>query len=530
MDHQKVEQYDVIVVGGGIAGVVAATYLSRSGYQVLLLEKQNKCGGLVNTFVHNGFTFDGGVRATENSGVLLPMLKDLGVDLDLVRNKISLGVEDQIIKILTESDVETYQNFLTSLYPEAKEDIAKIIIEIRKIMHYMEIQYGIDNPVFMDLQDKDYLINTIMPWATRFFITVPKINKIKGSANEYLKKFTDNQSLLDIISQHFFQETPAFFALSYLKIYLDYYYPRGGTAKLIDALLDIFQAHHGEVRTKTTVVQLNPAGKQLVDQKGTTYQYQKLIWAADQKTLYDIIDEGQLGKEKVIKAVREQRKRLSGLAGNDSVLTLFLETELPPDYFSDIATEHVFYTANKVGQSKAGELPLFKSQAQIKDWLDKYLSLTTYEISIPALRDTEMAPEGKTGLIVSVLFDYQLIQQIEHQNWYEELKDFCTRKMIQVLDTAIYPGLEASVTHSFVSTPLTFERMFGNYQGAITGWSFTNAWMPSESRMLKIANSVKTLVPDIYQAGQWTYSPSGFPISILTGKMAADAVGKKLKK
>jgi hypothetical protein len=48
----------------------------------------------VNTFVHNGFTFEGGVRATENSGVLLPMLKVLGIVLDLVRNKISLGVED----------------------------------------------------------------------------------------------------------------------------------------------------------------------------------------------------------------------------------------------------------------------------------------------------------------------------------------------------------------------------------------------------------------------------------------------------
>jgi phytoene dehydrogenase-like protein len=236
-----------------------------------------------------------------------------------------------------------------------------------------------------------------------------------------------------------------------------------------------------------------------------------------------------LAKGKVIKAVRDQRKRLAGLAGNDSVLTLFLETDLPPNYFGDITTEHIFYTADKVGQSKAGEIPLEKTQEEIKKWLDKYFSLTTYEISIPALRDPEMAPAGKTGLIVSVLFDYRLIRHIKDQDWYAELKEFCTRKMIEVLDTAIYPGLEASITHSFVSTPLTFERMFGNYQGAITGWSFTNSWMPSESRMLKIANSVNTLVPDVYQAGQWTYSPSGFPISILTGKMAAYAVSKKLK-
>ena len=31
-----------------------------------------------------------------------------------------------------------------------------------------------------------------------------------------------------------------------------------------------------------------------------------------------------------------------------------------------------------------------------------------------------------------------------------------------------------------------------------------------------------------YQAGQWTYSPSGLPIAILTGKLAADQVTKEL--
>ena len=45
-----------------------------------------------------------------------------------------------------------------------------------------------------------------------------------------------------------------------------------------------------------------------------------------------------------------------------------------------------------------------------------------------------------------------------------------------------------------------------------------------------IAQSIKTPIPHVVQAGQWTSSPSGFPISILTGKMAADQVAKKLKR
>jgi len=42
-------------------------------------------------------------------------------------------------------------------------------------------------------------------------------------------------------------------------------------------------------------------------------------------------------------------------------------------------------------------------------------------------------------------------------------------------------------------------------------------------------NAIKTPIPGIYQAGQWTYSPSGLPISFLTGKIAADRVIRDLK-
>jgi hypothetical protein len=44
----------------------------------------------------------------------------------------------------------------------------------------------------------------------------------------------------------------------------------------------------------------------------------------------------------------------------------------------------------------------------------------------------------------------------------------------------------------------------------------------------KVAQSVLTPIPDVFQAGQWTFSPSGLPISILTGKLAADKVKKQI--
>ena len=81
---------------------------------------------------------------------------------------------------------------------------------------------------------------------------------------------------------------------------------------------------------------------------------------------------------------------------------------------------------------------------------------------------------------------------------------------------------------SFTSTPLTLQKVAGTTDGAITGWSFTNHPMPAENRLIRIANAVNTPIPNVHQAGQWTYSPSGFPVALITGKLAADKINKLL--
>jgi phytoene dehydrogenase-like protein len=156
--------------------------------------------------------------------------------------------------------------------------------------------------------------------------------------------------------------------------------------------------------------------------------------------------------------------------------------------------------------------------------------LTTYEISCPVMRDPSLAPPGKTGLIVSTLFDYQLTKRIEEQGWYEEFKTFCEISFINNLDASIYPGIQKSVLQRFSSTPITLAKISGNTDGAIVGWAFSNDPMPAETRIPRILNAIRTPIPGILQAGQWTYNPAGLPISILTGKLAADQVIKELRK
>ena len=522
--------YDAIIVGGGVAGLTAAAYLSKAGRSVLLCEKQAQCGGLVNSFERNGFVYDGGIRAIENAGVLFPMLNHLGLEMDFVKNKVSIGIKDKVIKILSEEDVRDYSQLLTHFFPDSQTEINAILAEVRKIMTYMDIQYGIDNPLFLDIkEDRDYFLREVLPWMFKFAKTIGKITSLNQPVEEYLRHFTQNPALLDIIAQHFFSATPAFFALSYISLYLDYYYPKGGTGTLVQELLDFFRAHKGEVRTNTEIESIDLSSRTLTDQDGTTYQFRQLLWAADLKSLYNKIDINSQTKQNVKKAVEEMRSKLEKLEGNNSIFTVYFASKLPPAYFSDIASEHFFYTPGILGQSQAGKIPTTGSWKEIKAWLERFLPLTTYEISIPALRDASLAPQGKTGLVISLLFDYKLTRRIEQIGHYEEFKSYLEQQVTRILDQSIYPGLEQSMIERFSSSPLTLEQMTNNTEGAITGWAFTNAFIPAENRMARIANSIKTPLPNVYQAGQWTFSPSGFPISLITGKLAADKIIQKTK-
>lgn len=523
--------YDAIIVGGGASGLTAAAFLAKNGHSTLLLEKQPRCGGLINAFTKDGFTFDGGIRALDNAGALFPMLKQLGIEIEFASNPIAIGIEDQVIRVDDDPDQADYEALLKSLYPQSRDEIAAIIADIKQIMHYMQIQYGIDNPLLLDFKaDRDYFIKEVFPWMFRYALTVRKVSAKNQPVEAYLRNFTHNQSLLDIITQHFFTETPAYFALSYFHLYQDYYYPKGSTGVFSQTLTDFIQESGGEIRTETAVTSINLEKKTVTTDNGDELTYRYLLWTADQKTLYNILDRDGIADQKTVHAVQEKQSSLAEMRGNDSIFTVFLSSDLDKTYFEEIATGHFFYTPSRDGQSSAGRPPINGTWDEINAWLGRYFALTTYEISIPVLRDRTLAPTGKTGLIISVLFDYHLTKYVYDQGWEQAFRDTAGALMIKTLDQSIYPGLAGSVIDSFTATPMTIQNLTGSTDGAITGWAFSNHPMPAENRVVKIANAVNTPLPDVYQAGQWTYSPSGLPVSLITGKLAADKIEKRLKK
>lgn len=530
-------KYDSIIVGGGIAGLTSAAYLARAGQKVLLIEKNRECGGLVNSFTRDSFHFDAGVRALVDAGIIFPMLKDLGIHLDVIKSKVSLGIENEILHIEDLSSLLKYKELLIKLYPECKGEIDEVLKVIRKIMKHMDVLYGIENPVFKDLKhDRAFVLKKLLPWLPRFIFTVGKINNMNMPVEEYLTTIVKNTSLRDIISQHFFKNTPAFFALSYFSLYLDYFYPKGGVGKLPEALKNKILECGGEIKTETNIIEVIADKCLLKDQNNITYQYENLIWAADLKTLYKITGtEGLLPKIKTL--FEESKSKMLKNRGGDSVFSLFLGVDEPLESFRKIANGHFFYTPSKIGlgETHRGELNYLLAnfekfgKDQILTWLDKFTGLNTYEISIPGLKDPELVPQGKTGIIISFLAEYDLFNLIQKAGWLDEFIPELENRVLSVISDSVYPMLKDKIITRFSFTPLSVENRVGSSEGAITGWAFEKN-MPVINKIQNSDRSVLTPIPSIFQAGQWAYSPAGVPMSVLTGKLAANRVLKRMKK
>lgn len=530
----KANTYNTIIVGGGIAGLTAATYLSREGQSVLLIEQNDDFGGLVSSFKRDGFHFEGGVRALESAGIILPMLEDLGLEMDVVRSKVSVGVGDDILNIEDLSSIQEYEDMLIKLYPESKDEIQLFIRKMRKIMKHLDVLYGIENPVFKDIPaDREYLFKKLLPWLPRFIFTVGKINRLNMPVEGYLEKIIKNPSLRDIISQHFFKGTPAFFALSYFSLYLDYFYPKNGVGTLADLLVEQIENSAGKLMPNTKAVHVDAASHLVSTDKGETFQYDNLVWAADLKTFYQLCDVFSV-TEKEKRGVDKMKALLSQTKGSESVFTSYFEVDLPLEYFRNIGHGHFFYTPKKqgLGEIHREELAtLLKnwdalSKQDVLDWLERFLDLNTFEISIPGLKNDKLVPENQTALIVSFLMEYEFFAKLQKRGWYEEVRDYMQEKLVQVISDSVYPQLKGNIIKSFTFTPVSVKNRVSSSDGAIVGWSFEKP-LPVVHKIQSSKKSVKTPLKNIYQAGQWAYSPAGVPMSILTGKLAADVIMQK---
>lgn len=518
----------IVIVGAGLSGLTAGAYLLRAGHGVTILEKSAQCGGLVSSFERDGFLFDTGPRAFGNAGILVPMLEDLGIDLELVGGPVSIGIENSITDFDPSHGIQKLMDSLHQLFPGSRAEIQRIEAEIRHWAKVANILNRVANPCFKNpFHSIKYLLCTFLPWFPAFLRAAAETSLNRKSIEAALDRISGNASLKDMLSQHFFKGTPAHFAFGYYENFLDYLYPCGGTGRLPQALKERVISAGGKIFKSREVSSVLPTAQKLLDQDGREIFYDSLLWTADLKSLFLGLA-GEPFRGRIQRAVQRERDAVLSAQPGESVFTLFLAVDEKPAWFRTISHGHFIYTPlpQGLGGLHREKLKALKdsfsavSREELFNWLKNFCERNSYEISIPVLKDSSLAPGNQTGLVISLLCDGELFQLVDEAGWLEEFREKMTEYVLSVLERSIYPDITKKILFVKSSTPLTLVNRFNSSGGAITGWSLEGK-PPVPDSLAGIIRTPRTAVPHIYKAGQWSYSPSGVPVALLTGRIAA---------
>ena len=152
------ENFDAIIIGSGIGGLVTASQLAAKGAKVLVLEKYIIPGGSGGSFKRNGYTFDVGASMIFGFGekgytnLLTRALKDVNEKCETIPDPVQL--EYHLPNKLSISVDKSYQKFISKLsvrFPHEKEGINKFYGTCKKVFNCL------DSMPLLSIEDPSYL-------------------------------------------------------------------------------------------------------------------------------------------------------------------------------------------------------------------------------------------------------------------------------------------------------------------------------------------------------------------------------------
>ena len=124
------KNFDAIIIGSGIGGLVTASQLAAKGARVLVLEKYIIPGGSGGSFKRKGYTFDVGASMIFGFGkegytnLLTRALKDVNEKCETIPDPVQLEYHlPNNFSISVDKEYEEFISKLSYRFPKEKEGI-----------------------------------------------------------------------------------------------------------------------------------------------------------------------------------------------------------------------------------------------------------------------------------------------------------------------------------------------------------------------------------------------------------------------
>ncbi|WP_100374831.1 phytoene desaturase family protein [Bacillus sp. FJAT-45037] len=476
----KKSSYDIIIIGAGMGGLSAATYLAQEGYSVLVLDRHYRAGGYAHSFRRRKFTFDSAVRivaGAKDGGLLEELLQAAGV-VDEVE---FLRLDDIYTAYYPDRkiDVSRSVNGLIEAYcrefPHESKNVQALVKEMEKLyevtlmlLHSGDPLMVLSNPLMLKYRDKSF------HELTSSFLQDPQaIYSFSALWAYYGTPPTQGSAM-------FF----AYAIMSYFKE--DIYYAKGSFQTLADAFVKRIQTLGGEVCLRNAVERVEVEDKQVKGvhlQTGEYVEASKVVCNGDfLKLMRDLVGEEHFPAR--------YKKRIGKLKPSISAFEVFLGVDLP---LEEHGLSHETFIYNDYSYDT-----FMEKHQDLKSLGPNGLS--GLAISTPTLADKSLAPEGQHTAVLTTLVPYDI-----GSNWKDE-KEAYQEQLISMAERAI-PNLRDHIVHVESGTPLTMERYTNNSFGSIYGWEQNKQQMTGRPQH-------ETPIKGLYISGQWT-DPGGGVVSVI---------------
>jgi len=473
----KKDQYDVIIIGAGIGGLVCGCYLARAGLKVLIVEKNQKPGGYCTSFERDGFRFDSGVHGIGGmyeGGNLRRIIDELKLDLEIIR----FDPSDMIV--FPDGEIFIWNDLNKTIY-EFQNKFPK---ESKSIKSFFNFITG-TSPIELFLRLKNKTFKTLLD---EYF------------KNIHLKK------ILSFLAGNLGVSASIASAFIISTLYREFilnggYYPKGGMQMFPDSLLKKFKEFGGEVLFFKKVNKINienNTAKGVHIDKNINFNSKVVISNCDARQTYlELIGKRYLNKNFIYnlnRAVISPSAFVVYLGLKNTFNSSLTERGYGLYFIPTYDIDDIYLHNNDPDDINIKGKDLFCGLGQLNS-----RSQNNYKKSMHLL----------------------MIAPFKGLTFWEKNKYKVAENMIGLLENLI-PSLRSNILVKYIATPIDFFNFTLNYRGSNYGWA---AIVKNPGLYLDIP------IKNFYIVGHWSsnnFSSGGINIVAFLGYRLSKTILKKL--
>jgi phytoene desaturase len=485
-----------IVIGAGFAGLSAASFLARAGWQVTLLEKNTGPGGRARVFEAEGFTFDMGPSWYWMPGVFEQYFGQFGKKVSDYYDLIRLDPSYQVI--FGENDtlgipagMPQLRQLFESLEPGSAARLDAFLAQAA-------YKYEVGMNKFVHLPSRS--VTEFIDWE--IVKGAVRLDLLQSMA-KHARKFFSHPKLLKLIEFPVLflgatpENTPALYSLmNYADLALGTWYPKGGMHQIVRGMVSLAE----ELGVK---IEYDQEVREIVVEKGRTTGVRTAtgFWPADAVVAgadYQHIEQQVLAPEYRHYSPAYWDSRT--MAPSSLLFYLGVNRKL-----EKLLHHNLFFDED------------FSQHAHEIYEAPQWPSRPLFYASVPSKTDSTVAPTGQENLFLLIpvapdLDDPEATREKYYHLLMDRLEKHCGHT---IREHVVY---KRSYAHrDFVADYHSFK---GNAYGLANTLKQTAILKPS-LKSSKVSN--------LYFTGQLTVPGPGVPPSLISGQVVAGEVLKEIK-